>query len=71
MNLRRRLCQISTSNATRNAQLSRQIALFLGLDGHNINNKRIQIDTNNGKTCQIIIDGDFDNKQTFDLSLLK
>jgi hypothetical protein len=49
------------SGATRRAQLARDIAKDLNLTGHNINRKRVIIDSSDGVFANCIIDGDFDN----------
>ena len=55
------LQQVIVSGATKRAQLARQIAQDLGLNGHSINNRRVIIDTCDGRTAMCIIDGDFQN----------
>lgn len=55
------LQQVIVSGATKRAQLAKQIADQLGLQGHNINNRRVIISTCNGKVANCIIDGDFSN----------
>lgn len=57
----RSLQQVIVSGATNRAQLAKQIASQLGLQGHNINNRRVIINTCNGKVANCIIDGDFNN----------
>ena len=49
------------SGATRRAQLAKAIAQDLDLTGHNINRKRVIIDSSDGVFATCIIDGDFDN----------
>lgn len=56
------LQQSIVSGATRRAQLARSIARKLGLDGHDINNKRVIVDSFKGDCAICIIDFDFNNK---------
>ena len=55
------LQQVIVSGATKRAQLAKQIANQLGLQGHSIINRRVIISTCNGKVANCIIDGDFAN----------
>ena len=56
------LQQSIVSGATRRAKLARGIANQLGLDSHNINNKRVIVDSFKDDCAICIIDFDFDNK---------
>ena len=56
------LQQTIVSGATRRAQLAKSIAKSLGMDDHNINNRRVIIDQFKNDCAICIIDFDFDNK---------
>lgn len=56
------LQQTIVSGATRRAQLAKSIAKSLGMDDHNINNRRVIIDQIKNDCAICIIDFDFDNK---------
>lgn len=62
--------QTIVGGATNRAQLAKHIANKFGLQGHNINNRRVIINTSNGKTAMCIIDGDFKNPVNIDLKQL-
>lgn len=58
------------ANATRLAKIQKQIANQLGLN-YSINNKSVRINYISNNVANIIVNGDWNNKVNFDLSLLK
>jgi phosphoserine phosphatase len=67
---KRAINKVITAGATNMAKLQKKIAQQLGLD-YSITNKSVIIDYRSNNIVKIIINGDFDNKQDFDLNLLK